>query len=163
MGAFEELFGFEGRITRLGFLWRNLAVGLGMGVMALGGRILLETAVRPMGLGGYDAGARGLGVAIALIAVWSSVAIACRRLRDLGLEPVHVVPIYLAVWAVSTAMLHPLIRMQPASYGLFTACWAMLLTVPTLSLLLLPSRAAPIQLAAEFKPSQPTAYMNWRG
>ena len=163
MGAFEELFGFEGRINRLGFLWRNLVVGLGMGTMAAGGRIILQTVVRPMGLGGYDAGARGLAVGVVLLVVWSSIAIACRRLRDLALEPAHVVPLYLALWVVYSALLRPLIQLQPASFGLYTVCWAMLLAMPTLSLLFLPGRPMERPLPAGYEPPQPTAYLNWRG
>src|SRR5471030_840285 len=98
MGAFTELFGFEGRLSRVGYLWRTLLVGLGIGVLAFVGRSLLEMLVRPLGAADYQAGAHGLAVAIVLLAIWASAAVTSRRLRDMGLEPVHILPVYVALW-----------------------------------------------------------------
>jgi|HubBroStandDraft_1064217.scaffolds.fasta_scaffold233300_2 uncharacterized membrane protein YhaH (DUF805 family) len=163
MGAFGELFGFEGRIDRLGYLWRSLAVGLGMGFLAVVGGAVLAMVVRPLGLGGFETGSRALAVSIMLLAMWSSAAIASRRLRDLGLEPVHFVPAYFALWVVYSVLLRPLGQLEPQTYGAITACWAVLQALPTVALLFWPGHQAPEVLPAGYEPPQPTAYLNWRG
>jgi uncharacterized membrane protein YhaH (DUF805 family) len=156
MGAFSEFFGFEGRIGRLGYLWRCLAVGLGIGVLSVGGGAVLELVVRPMGLTGYQAGARGVAVGVMLSAMWSSGALASRRLRDMGLEPVHVVPAFLGLWVVYAMLMQRLGHAQSDGYGFVTVCWALL------ALLLWPGREAPLPISAVYEPPQPTAYINWR-
>jgi uncharacterized membrane protein YhaH (DUF805 family) len=162
MGGLSEFFTFEGRIGRTSYLLRTLGLWLGIGAAAFGGRVLLEHVVRPMGLGGYDAGAHGLAAGILLAALWSSAALASRRLRDMGLEPVHWLPAYFALWAVYTGLLQPLGIGQPDRFSFITVGWAALQSLPTLALLLWPGRAARPQLAAPYEPAQPTAYMNWR-
>jgi uncharacterized membrane protein YhaH (DUF805 family) len=163
MGAFGELFGFDGRVSRQGYLWRMLLVGLGVGALAFAGGAVLAMGVRPMGLGRFDAGGRGLAFVIAFLAMWSSAALASRRVRDMGFEPVHVVPAYIALWVVYTVLLHPLIQQRPAMYGLLTACWAMLQVVPMFWLLFWPGRPEAARLPPGYEPTQPTAYLNWRG
>jgi|SRR5580698_618750 uncharacterized membrane protein YhaH (DUF805 family) len=163
MGAFGELFGFEGRVGRQGYLWRMLFVGLGIGALAFAGGVLLSAGVRPMGLGRFESGSRALAFVIAFLAMWSSAALASRRVRDMGFEPVHVVPAYLTLWVVYTLLLHPLIQLRPAMFGLLTACWAMLQVAPMLWLLFWPGRPERERLPPGYEPEQPTAYLNWRG
>ena len=138
MGAFSEFFGFEGRISRLGYLWRCLSVGLGIGVLSIGGGAFLDIVVRPLGQAGYDAGVHGLAVGIMLAARGASAAISSRRLRDMGVEPIHVVPAYFALWLVYALLLQPLSRAQPDRYAFLTVCWALLQGMPTLALILWP-------------------------
>ncbi|HZZ88971.1 MAG TPA: DUF805 domain-containing protein [Caulobacteraceae bacterium] len=162
MGGLSEFFSFEGRIGRASYLSRTLCLWLGIGAAAFGGRMVLETLVRPLGLGGYDAGTHGLAAGVLLAALWSSAALASRRLRDMGLEPVHWLPAYFALWAVYTALLQPFGRLQPDRFSFITLGWAALQSLPTLALLLWPARAARPQAAMAYEPAQPTAYMNWR-
>lgn len=163
MGGLSEFFSFEGRIGRTSYVMRTLGLWLGIGAAALGGRLILEQVIRPMGLSGYDAGAHGLAAGILLAALWSSAALASRRLRDMGLEPVHWLPAYFALWAVYTALLQPLGRAQADRFSFITLGWAALQSLPTLALLLWPGRTARPQVAAAYEPAQPTTYMNWRG
>ena len=162
MSAIGELFGFEGRISRLGYLWRTLGVGLGIGAVAFVGRTLLTAFVRPSGLAGYEASAHGLAVGIVLLAIWSSAAITTRRIRDMGLEPVHILPAYVALWVVYTQVLQPLSQMPADKYGLLLAGWAAMQALPPLSLLLWPSHSPPPPVLASYEPAQPTAYLDWR-
>jgi uncharacterized membrane protein YhaH (DUF805 family) len=163
MNALSELFSFEGRISRVGYLWRMMGVGLGMGVLAFAGRTLLTAFVRPSGLGAYDAGAHGLAVGIVLLVIWSSAAVTTRRVRDMGLEPVHILPAYIALWIVYTQLLQPLSQLRADKDGLLLIGWAAMQALPPLSLLLWPGHSTPPPVLAGYEPAQPTEYMNWRG
>ncbi len=163
MGAIGEFFGFEGRISRLGYFWRSLGLAIGVLALALGGAAALTRLVRPMGLGEYEDGSRCLTIAVALMALWSSFALASRRLRDMGLEPVHIVPLFAALWVVNTELLQPLSRMRPDSFGLLEGSWAMLQVAAALPLLLWPSRAERSPVRMMFEPVHHTAPLDWRG
>lgn len=163
MGAIGEFFGFEGRISRLGYFWRSLALGVGVVTLALGGAAGLTMLVRPLGLGDYEEGSRWLTIAVALVALWSSFALASRRLRDMGLEPVHIVPLFAALWVVNTELLQPLSRLRPDSFGLLEGSWAMLQIIAALPLLLWPGRPARAPAPRMFEPLHYTSPADWRG
>ena len=111
----------------------------------------------------YDTGAHALAVGITLSAMWAVAAIASRRLRDVGLEPVHVVPAFFILWLVYVGVLQPFGRAQPDHYGPLTACWAALQGLPMLALIFWPGREAPPPMSAVYEPAEPTQYLNWRG
>ena len=97
MGAFGELFGFEGRIGRLGYLGRGIVATLGVIVLAIGGGAALLFVIRPMGLGEFEAGTRWLTIAIILLWLWSSFALANTTdgtARTWGWSRLYIVPLY---------------------------------------------------------------------
>jgi uncharacterized membrane protein YhaH (DUF805 family) len=91
-----EFFGFDGRINRLGYLWRSVAVMLALGLVAVGAVAAGVFVLRPRGLADLEVWGQRLAMAMALLTLWSGLALASRRLRDMGLEPAHVVPLYAA-------------------------------------------------------------------
>jgi uncharacterized membrane protein YhaH (DUF805 family) len=163
MGAISELFGFEGRIGRLGYLCRFIAVLALVLALALEGSAALLRLVRPLGLGEYEQASRSLTIVVALLALWSSLALAGRRLRDMGVEPVHILPLFVALWVVNTALVEPLSRLRPDSFGVLETSWAALQAAAAIPLLLWPGRSTPRVAPAGYEPSGPTAYLDWRG
>jgi uncharacterized membrane protein YhaH (DUF805 family) len=163
MGAIGELFGFEGRISRLGYFWRSVAVVIGIVALALGGAAVSLSLVRPFGLGDYEEASRWLMIVVVLLVLWSSFALASRRLRDMGLEPVHILPLFAALWVINTVLLEPLSRLHPGSFGLIEGSWAMLQAAAAIPLLFWPGRASKAKVRADYEPAGPTAYLDWRG
>jgi uncharacterized membrane protein YhaH (DUF805 family) len=163
MGAIGELFGFEGRISRLGYFWRCIAVVIGIVALALGGAAATLSLVRPLGLGDYQEASRWLTIIVVLLVLWSSFALASRRLRDMGLEPVHILPLFAALWVINTVLLEPLSRLHPGSFGMIEGSWAMLQAVAAVPLLLWPGRQSPVAVRTGYEPDGPTAYLDWRG
>jgi uncharacterized membrane protein YhaH (DUF805 family) len=163
MGAIGEFFGFEGRIGRLGYFWRCVAVVIGIVALALGGAAALMSLIRPMGLGDYEQASRWLTIAVVLLVLWSSFALASRRLRDMGLEPVHIMPLFAALWVINTVLLEPLSRLHPDSFGMLEGSWALMQAVAAIPLLFWPGRPAPAMAQVGFEPKGPTAYLDWRG
>jgi uncharacterized membrane protein YhaH (DUF805 family) len=162
MGVFGEFFGFDGRVNRLGYLWRSVVATLGLAVLAGIAAFVLATVARPSSEAGFEAWLQWLVLAIMLLALWSGFALASRRLRDMGFEPIHIVPIYAALWVVNTVLLQPLARLHPADFGLLEGGWATLQLLAAVPLLFWPSRAAPAAAARVYTPPEPTAYLNWR-
>ncbi len=164
MGVFGELFGFDGRISRLGYLWRAL---LGGALIGVGGGLIglaLVFALPSQSILGDGEWMRWLTTGALLIGMWNGLALASRRLRDIGLEPTHVVPIYVALWVVNEALLAPLDGMRPQTYGAFEDGWTVLqLALPVL-LLVWPGRRArpPATSRARYEPPVTTRYVNWR-
>ncbi len=164
MGAFGELFGFEGRINRLGYLWRSLVLAALLGLLVAGCLWLLEAVLRPQGLVGFDVGAPQVLTGVLLLALWSSFALAARRLRDMGLEPAHIVPVYAALWVVNSVLLAPMSRLDPGRFASLEAIWAIAQWLAAIPLLLWPTRAgAAAPNSAYYEIPQPTAYVDWRG
>ncbi|HLY79901.1 MAG TPA: DUF805 domain-containing protein [Caulobacteraceae bacterium] len=163
MGAISELFGFEGRIGRVGYLCRSIAVVALVLALALEGSAALMRLVRPMGLGDYESANHALTIGVALLALWSSLALASRRLRDMGLEPAHILPLFVALWVVNTVLLEPLSRLRPDSFGVLETSWAALQAAAMLPLLFWPGRSSARIAPAGYEPSGPTAYLDWRG
>jgi uncharacterized membrane protein YhaH (DUF805 family) len=162
MGAFGEFFGFDGRIDRLGYFWRSLGAAVLIVIAASAGAALLIFVVRPAGDARYEFGAQALTVAVVLLALWSTVALASRRLRDMGLEPAHIVPLYAALWVINVVLLQPLSRQQPDAFGALELGWVALQALAVIPLLCWPGHEAAAP-QAHFDRVEPTAYLNWRG
>lgn len=165
MGAIGELLGFEGRISRLGYFWRCIAVVTGIVALALGGGAAALSLIRPLGLGDYEEASRWLAITVLLLALWSSFALASRRLRDMGAEPVHILPLFAALWVVNTVLLEPLSQAHPGGFGILEGSWAVLQSAAAFPLLFWPGRpvATPAPARIGFEPTGPTAYLDWRG
>jgi uncharacterized membrane protein YhaH (DUF805 family) len=161
MGAFGELFGFDGRVNRLGYLLRSFVAGAAITLLAAGGAALLAYAVRPGGAEHYELGVQALTVTTVLLVLWSTVALASRRLRDIGVEPAHVVPLYAALWVVNSVLLQPLSLQDPTSFGAMEIGWAGLQCFAIVPLLFWPGRDV-VRRVASFDRPEPTAYLDWR-
>ncbi|HVN02134.1 MAG TPA: DUF805 domain-containing protein [Caulobacteraceae bacterium] len=161
MGAFGEFLGFDGRIDRVGYLWRSVAAVALIVILACAGAALLINVVRPTGAERYEVGSQALTDAIVLLVLWSTIALASRRLRDMGLEPAHIVPLYVALWVVNVVLLEPLSRQTPEAFGSLEAAWTVLQVLAVVPLLFWPGREVVTPLARFDRP-EPTAYLNWR-
>ncbi len=162
MGAFGEFFGFDGRIDRLGFLWRSILIGVVIAALALGA-IWFAHSLDPDGLAGASAYDREIITGAVLLGLWSSFALATRRLRDMGLEPAHVVPLYAALWVVNEVLLEPMSRLDPRDFSVIEGGWAALQWLAAVPLLFWPpSKRGPRQ-PPTYAAAGPTAYVDWRG
>ena len=160
MGGFGELFGFDGRVNRLGLVWRSAVVGAGLAALAAAGAVALTT-FGPGGVGDFQTWTQRLTMAVVLISLWAGFALATRRLRDMGIEPVYVVPAYAALWVANTELLQPLSRLEPRSFAPIEAGWMAGQVVLGLALLAWPTRTGAAATAAGgFAP--PPASLNWR-
>lgn len=163
MGAFGEFFGFDGRVNRLGYLWRSIVVILALMVVAAAGTAALAMAFRPESVTGAVDLARQVITGTFLLALWSSFALGTRRLRDMGLEPAHIVPLYAAFWVINAMLIEPLSRTDPAHFGALEFGWGSLQWLVAIPLLFWPSRDGPAAPTPRYdEPAQPTAYLNWR-
>jgi uncharacterized membrane protein YhaH (DUF805 family) len=165
MGFLSEFFGFDGRIDRLGYLWRSLVAGASIGGAGAAAFLGLLFVAQPQGLTGVDVWSERLLTGFALLALWAGLALASRRLRDMGLEPVYVVPLFVALWVVDQALIAPLSRIQPESFGVLEDGWEALRWFVAVPLLFWPGRAAaasPPAAKASFEPAAPTQQLNWR-
>jgi uncharacterized membrane protein YhaH (DUF805 family) len=164
MGALGEIFGFEGRIDRVGYLWRSLVAGAAIGALTLGALAAVALVIRPDSLAEAAALSQRLALGAVLLALWSGFALATRRLRDMGLEPVHIVPVYAALWVVNTVLLEPLSRTD-GDFAVIEAAWMTAQWLATLPLLFWPSRRQGTRIAPRipgYEPAQPSTYLNWR-
>jgi uncharacterized membrane protein YhaH (DUF805 family) len=162
MSAFWEFFGFDGRLGRFGYLWRS-AMAFAAIVGFAGGAILVLPAALDAAPLARITDADQVVIAIAMgAALWSGFALACRRLRDMGLEPALLVPAYVAVWVMNALVLQPLAEARPDLYGLFEDGWSIFQWAVALPLLLWPSAPAPRGVTYYYERAEPTAYVNWR-
>jgi uncharacterized membrane protein YhaH (DUF805 family) len=104
------VFTFRGRLNRLQYFLANCGLGLALVVLAM---ILVAGVLGGRSLGGPDAMATLRPTALYCIVVlglpylWISFSLQSRRLRDIGWEPIFVIPAWiglemldrLAVWA----------------------------------------------------------------
>ena len=163
MGAFGEFLGFDGRISRLGYLWRSVVAALGIGVLAAGG-VFAMIVVRPQSVtGGVDAWMQWLITGLTLFGLWIGIALAGRRLRDMGLEPAYIVPFWVALWVVNTVLLAPMSDLWPQRYHALEDGWAVLQFMSALPLLFWPGRPPAEPVRTGYEPAEPTQYLNWRG
>jgi uncharacterized membrane protein YhaH (DUF805 family) len=162
MGGLGEIFGFDGRINRLGYLGRSSIAGVGLAGAAMLGALALTT-VGAGGIGAFDVWTQRLRLAVMLLGLWAGFALTTRRLRDMGMEPAHVVPVYAALWVVNTELLEPMVRLQPQTYGQIEAAWMVAQVLAVILVTFWPSRA-PSEAAphAAYAPAQPSAYVDWR-
>ena len=162
MGGLGEFFGFDGRINRLGYLWRSIIVGVALlGLSAVGAVAL--TTLRPDGIGDFEAWTQRLTMAVILLGLWAGFALTTRRLRDMGLEPTHVVPAYAALWVCNTELLQPMARLEPQTYGACEAAWLVLQVLFAILLLFWPSRAPAEPARPAYAAAHPASYVDWRG
>jgi uncharacterized membrane protein YhaH (DUF805 family) len=163
VGAFGEFFGFNGRVNRLGYLWRSIVVVIALALVGALGAAGLVMAFHPESVTGAVDLARQVITATFLLALWSSFALATRRLRDMGFEPAHIVPVYAAFWVVNAVLLEPLSRTDPAHFAALEFGWGALQWLVAAPLLFWPSRdGRPAPKLRYDEPAQPTAYLNWR-
>jgi uncharacterized membrane protein YhaH (DUF805 family) len=163
MGGLGEIFGFDGRVNRLGYLGRSSLAGAGLAVLAALGALALAT-FRPDGVGDFEVWTHRLTLALLLLGLWAGFALTTRRLRDIGMEPAHVVPAYAALWVVNTELLQPMARLQPQAFGQLEAAWLVLQVLAGILVMFWPGRA-PSETAAPhgvYAASQPSSYVNWR-
>jgi uncharacterized membrane protein YhaH (DUF805 family) len=162
MSAFWDLFSFDGRLSRFGYLWRS-AVAFAAIVGLAGGAILMLPAALDAAPVARVTDADQIVIAIAMgAALWTGFALACRRLRDMGLEPAFVVPAYVAVWVMNAFVAAPLAQSRPWTFGLFETAWSVVQWAVALPLLLWPSAPAAKAATYYYERAEPTAYVNWR-
>jgi len=163
MSVFGEFLGFDGRITRLGLVWRSIVMGAILAVLAALTAWALATLVHPEGVLSSVGDVRQVITGAVLLALWSSFALASRRLRDMGLEPTHVLPFIAALWVCNTVLLEPMSRADPHRYGLIETAWRALQIVIIVPLIFWPPRAPEPRRPGRYdEPPQPTQYVNWR-
>ncbi|HEY3800195.1 MAG TPA: DUF805 domain-containing protein [Caulobacteraceae bacterium] len=165
MGALGEFFGFEGRVTRLGYLWRCVAIGAVMLLLAGLATFTLTRWLVPTGVMGPEDALNIAITSVYLLSLWAGFALATRRLRDMGIEPVHFVPLYAAFWLVNAVLVEPMVRIDPADFRVFENGWIAFHWVAALPLLFWPSTHDDRHAAASgmsYDPTQPTAYLDWR-
>jgi uncharacterized membrane protein YhaH (DUF805 family) len=111
------VFSFRGRLNRRQYFLGNIAVGLVLALLAATviGFIELAPTARPAMT--MDVTAVLLVIA-APLAVWSAVSLQARRLRDIGLEPLLVIPLWIA--SLGLAEIQPMLAVS-ISLALF-AC-----------------------------------------
>jgi uncharacterized membrane protein YhaH (DUF805 family) len=163
MGAFGEFFGFDGRINRLGYLWRSIVAAIGIAALAIGGAVVLVVGLRPQSITGAEGWLQWLTTGLVLLGLWTGFALATRRLRDMGLEPAHIVPIWAALWVVNAVLLAPMSDLWPQRYGMAEAGWMALQWLAAIPLLFWPSRGSAAPAPAAYEPAAPTQYLDWRG
>jgi uncharacterized membrane protein YhaH (DUF805 family) len=163
MGVLGEFLGFDGRINRLGYLWRSIVAMIGIAVSAAAGGFLFAVVLRPQSVTGDETWLQWLTTGLVLLGLWAGFALATRRLRDMGLEPAHIVPVWAALWVVNTVLLAPMSDMWPQHYGLIENGWTALQSLVAISLLFWPSRRTAEPVRAAYEPAEPTQYLNWRG
>jgi len=95
-----DFFSFSGRLGRLAFFLRSLALFVAeIVVLAVGVAVFLAARGSPGVLVVALIGA--LAALVFLLAViWSSFALQARRIRDIGWEPLYVIPGWIAVMVV---------------------------------------------------------------
>ena len=163
MDTFDEFFGFDGRLDRVGYLWRSLVMAALLAAVA-GGAIWFNTYVLdPDSL----TGGSGLDNEIptgALLAgaSWSCFALTTRRLRDIGLEPIYIVPLCAALWVINEVLLEPMSRLDPRDFAPLEGLWMVLQWVTAIPLLLWPSSNRQMTAPTEFARPESTAVLNWR-
>lgn len=162
MGGLGELFGFDGRIHRIGYIWRSLVVAVGLAALAAIGATTLTT-LQPGGLDAFEVWTQRLTMAIILLGLWAGFALTTRRLRDMGLEPAYVMPIYAALWVINVELLQPMARLQPESYAPIETAWLVAQALAGVVLIFWPTRTQ--GAAGEprvYATPQPASYADWR-
>jgi uncharacterized membrane protein YhaH (DUF805 family) len=161
MGGLGELFGFDGRINRLGYLWRAALVGAGLAGLAALSAFALAT-LHPGGMGDFEVWTQRLTMAVILLGLWAGFALTTRRLRDMGLEPAHVAPPFAALWVGNAELLQPMARLQPQTYGAAEAAWLVLQVLFGILLLFWPSREPGAAAQPVYATAHPASYLDWR-
>ena len=111
---------FRGRLNRRQYFLGNLAIGgvlAALGAALIGFSELAPTASPTLAMG-VDA---MLLVIAAPIAVWSALSLQARRLRDIGLEPLIVIPLWICTLGLAQSW--PMIAAS-ISLALFACLYA---------------------------------------
>jgi uncharacterized membrane protein YhaH (DUF805 family) len=162
MDTFGEFFGFDGRLDRTGYLWRSVVMVAVVAALA-GGAIWVNTYVLdPDGLTGGAGLDSEILTGAFLLGLWSSFALTTRRLRDIGFEPAHIVPLYAAFWVINAVLLEPMSRLDPRDFAGLEGAWVALQWVAAIPLLLWPTSTRQLAAPAEYARPEPTAVLNWR-
>jgi uncharacterized membrane protein YhaH (DUF805 family) len=163
MGGLSEIFGFEGRVNRLGYLTRAILAAAGVAGLGMAGAAALAT-LGPGGLDSLETWTQRLRLAVILLGLWAGFALTVRRLRDMGIEPAHLAPPYAALWVGNAELLQPMARLQPQTYGAVEAAWIVLQVLAGALVLCWPSRT-PSETALHGVYAIPHAatYVDWRG
>jgi uncharacterized membrane protein YhaH (DUF805 family) len=163
MGVLSEFLGFDGQVGRLGYLWRSVVACVALMILAVVGTSALALVLRPQSVMGAVDLAKDVLIGVYLLALWSGFALGARRLRDMGLEPAHIVPVYAALWVVNAVLVEPMSRADPNHFAALEFGWNALQWVIGVPLLFWPSSERRPEAAKSYDlPSQPTAYLNWR-
>jgi uncharacterized membrane protein YhaH (DUF805 family) len=100
----SAMFSFHGRIGRMQYFLRSMALGAAIGVVAVIGCVSLIGGGGLEALRNGQAPAGGSLVLIALLALialpaafWSSFSLQARRFRDIGWNPIIVMPAWIVV------------------------------------------------------------------
>ncbi|HUO12001.1 MAG TPA: DUF805 domain-containing protein [Caulobacteraceae bacterium] len=163
MGAFGEFFGFDGRLDRLRYLLRILAMALVVTALTCGALWATQHMFVTDGLTGATGFDGEIITGGFLIALGSGFALTTRRLRDMGLEPAHIVPLYAALWVVNAALLEPMSRLDPRDFSVAEQLWMVAQCLGAIPLLIWPSSKRAMASRSDAPPPAPTAYLNWRG
>jgi uncharacterized membrane protein YhaH (DUF805 family) len=161
MSGLGDFFGFEGRINRLGIVWRAAVVGVGLAALAAAGAVALTT-YGPGGIGDFQTWTQRLTLAVILLGLWAGFALATRRLRDMGVEPTYVAPAYAALWVANEQLLAPLSRLEPQSYGPIETAWIVAQVVLGLVLIAWPSRTGEAHQPTVAFAAPAATSLNWR-
>ncbi len=163
MGVLGEFFGFDGRVNRVGYVWRSIVIGFVLVALCAGSLMGLPLLLQPGSILGAMDLERDIVTATFLLALWSSFALGSRRLRDMGLEPTHFVPLYAACWVINAVLLEPMSRVDPMRFGVMELAWSSAQWLSAIPLIFWPSHeGAPAPISRYDIPAQPTAYLNWR-
>ena len=162
MSMFGELLGFDGKVTRIGYLARSVAMGAILTGAAALATWALATLLHPDGMVGALLGGRQIVMGALLVALWSSFALGVRRLRDMGLEPTYIVPFYAALWLADILVLGPMARLDPGRYAALESAWRVIAVIILLPLLLWPPRRGRKGPTLHEKAPPHTRYLDWR-
>jgi uncharacterized membrane protein YhaH (DUF805 family) len=159
----DEFFTFEGRLDRLGYLWRCAALLIVLAGLESFGRNLLVVLMGEHGLFGVRTWTEWSTAAVLLLAAWASLALSSRRLRDIGAEPAWVVPLYGFMCSVGIGLGEPFIRLAPPPFDSAGAVAMMLPSLAAVPLIIWPGRRpAEPRPRAEYPSTAHTAYVDWR-
>lgn len=162
MDPFWAYFDFDGRLDRLGFAVRCLVVTAVAWILVSYGRSGVGFLLDGSGVFGVRTWSAWAQLLVLMAAAWATLALASRRLRDMGAEPAWVVPIWGVLCSVGVELGGPWTRLAPPPMD-----WVAAFLLPGLSaipLLLWPSRSGRRDPAAatDLQSAQPTAYVDWR-
>ncbi len=91
---FAAVFSFRGRLNRRQYFLGNLGVGVALALLGAIFIRFVELGPTTRATLAMDVNAVLLVIA-APLAVWSTISLQARRLRDIGLEPLAVIPLWI--------------------------------------------------------------------
>jgi uncharacterized membrane protein YhaH (DUF805 family) len=159
----DEFFTFEGRLDRLGYLWRCAALLFVLAGLESVGRNMLVVLLGEHGLFGVRTWTEWATAAVLLLAAWAALALSSRRLRDMGAEPAWVVPLYGFLCSVGIGLGEPMLRLAPAPFDSAEAVAMMMPSLAAVPLIIWPGRRSAMPKArSDYQSAAHTAYVDWR-